>query len=162
MKQNNWKILFYTNFNVNTNVFTVDVYDGKPSSGHPFFSRGSSYFVYYAKRLSDFNWPKHVLSRKFEVSWNTLKRLGMSNDIKEHVRKCPECQLQNQIHKESSILHPFPVKSKVFTMVGLDLDGPLKTTTNGNRFVAVLTDYFSKRPEVKALQTNLPRMSQLL
>ena len=74
----------------------------------------------------------------------------MSNDIKEYVQKCPECQLQNQIHKESSTLHPIPEKSKVFSMVGLDLVGPLKTTTNGNRFVAVLIDYFSKRPGLGA------------
>ena len=66
---------------------------------------------------------------------------GISNDIKEHVRKGPQCH-QNQIHKESSTLHPIPVKSQVLSIVGLDLVGPLKTTTNGNRFVAVLTNCY--------------------
>ena len=60
------------------------------------------------------------------------------------------------------VQHPASISCEVFSMVGLDLVGPLKTTTNGNRFVAVLIDYFIKRPEVKALQTNLPRKSQLL
>lgn len=45
-------------------MFTEDVYHGKPSSGHPFFSPGSSYFVYYAKRLSDFDWPKTRIVEK--------------------------------------------------------------------------------------------------
>lgn len=74
MELNNFKILLYTNFSVNTNVFTVDVYDRKPSSGHPFFSPGSGYFVYYPKRLNDFDWTKHVLSRKLNVSRRTFKR----------------------------------------------------------------------------------------
>ncbi|CAG2191696.1 unnamed protein product [Mytilus edulis] len=36
-------------------------------------------------------------------------------------------------------------------MLGLDLVGPLHTTDNNNRFIAVLTDYFTKWPEVKAI-----------
>ena len=35
--------------------------------------------------------------------------------------------------------------------VGIDLIGPLPTTSNGNKYVVTLVDYFSKRPEASPL-----------
>ena len=35
--------------------------------------------------------------------------------------------------------------------VGIDLIGPLPTTSNGNKYVVTLVDYFSKWPEASPL-----------
>lgn len=42
----------------------------------------------------------------------------------------------------------FPVYSE---QVGIDLIGPLPTTSRGNRFIITLVDYFSKWPEAEAI-----------
>ena len=35
--------------------------------------------------------------------------------------------------------------------VGIDLIGPLPTTSNGNKYMVILVDYFSKWPEASPL-----------
>ncbi len=53
--------------------------------------------------------------------------------------------------KQTGCLHPIPVKSKLWCQVGMDLIGPLPITSRGNKYIATLTDYFSKWPEAAAL-----------
>ncbi|XP_061181232.1 uncharacterized protein LOC133189855 [Saccostrea echinata] len=77
--------------------------------------------------------------------------VGMQQDIVEYVDTCEKCQRQNQLRKTPSVLHPIPVHDGPFSMVGLDLVGPLQETTSGNKYIAVLTDYLTKWPEVKAI-----------
>lgn len=38
-----------------------------------------------------------------------------------------------------------------FTRVGLDIVGPLSTTSNGNNYIITLIDYFAKWVEAKAI-----------
>ena len=48
-------------------------------------------------------------------------------------------------------LHPIPVPASVWSLVGMDLIGPLKVTTRRNQFILTMTCYFSKWVEAFAL-----------
>ena len=50
-------------------------------------------------------------------------------------------------------LHPVPVPNRSWKQIGIDLIGPLPTTTNGNKYVISVTDHFSKWPEARASPT---------
>ncbi|CAC5397225.1 unnamed protein product [Mytilus coruscus] len=76
---------------------------------------------------------------------------GLEADIRDYIRHCDKCQRLNCLAKASAELHPIPVKDSPFDMLGLDLVGPLNTTDNNDRFIAVLIDYFTKWPEVKTI-----------
>lgn len=75
----------------------------------------------------------------------------MQQDIVDYVQSCDKCQRENRLRKTPSVLHPIPVQGDPFSMVGLDLVGPLQETKKGNKYIAVLTDYLTKYVEVKAL-----------
>ena len=49
-------------------------------------------------------------------------------------------------------LHPIPVPASIWSLVGMDLIGPLKVTTRRNQFILTMTCYFSKSVEAFALQ----------
>ena len=42
------------------------------------------------------------------------------------------------------MLHPIAVKPEVWSLVGMDLVGPLKKTRKENKFILTMTCYFSK------------------
>ena len=68
------------------------------------------------------------------------------------VRSCDVCQRNNhKLQKASGSLQPIPVPSKIWCQVGMDLIGPMPTTTRGNRYIITLTDYFSKWAEAAPL-----------
>ena len=68
------------------------------------------------------------------------------------VSSCDKCQWHNyKLKKASGELHPIPVKSKLWHQVGMDLIGPLTESTQGNKYIITITDYFSKWPEAGAL-----------
>ncbi|XP_069104102.1 uncharacterized protein [Argopecten irradians] len=77
----------------------------------------------------------------------------MCNDIRDFIRACDECQRQNHLKKISAPLQPIQVKDEAFAMVGMDLVGPLHETEHGYKYIAVVTDYFTKWPEVKAIRS---------
>lgn len=70
--------------------------------------------------------------------------MGMQQDIIDYVQSCDKCQRENHLRKTPSVLHPIPVQGDPFSMVGLDLVGPLQETKKGNKYIAVLTDYLTK------------------
>lgn len=45
---------------------------------------------------------------------------------------------------QNSELHPIPVPAEVWSLVGIDLIGPLLMTPRGNQYVMTMTCYFSK------------------
>ena len=48
-------------------------------------------------------------------------------------------------------LHPIPVPVSIWSLVGMDLIGPLKVTIRRNQFILMMTCYFSKWVEAFAL-----------
>ncbi len=67
-------------------------------------------------------------------------------------KTCEVCQRHNKKLKPSSgCLHPIPVKSHFWSQIGMDIIGPLPITTQGNKYIITLTDYFSKWAEASPL-----------
>ena len=76
---------------------------------------------------------------------------GMSNQVKQVILHCRDCQLIHASFNEPRELHPVPVRG-IYVKVGLDLIGPLQpTTARGNRYIITSMDYGSKWAEARAV-----------
>ena len=64
---------------------------------------------------------------------------------------CEKCEANDHLSKAAAELHPIPPPDGSFKQFGMDLIRPLKETERGNRYVVVLTDYFTKWPEAEAM-----------
>ena len=68
------------------------------------------------------------------------------------INTCERCQQNNyKLQKASGVLHPIPVKLKIWCQVGMDLIGPMPETQRGNKYIVTLTDYFTKWAEAAPL-----------
>ena len=68
------------------------------------------------------------------------------------VKSCDQCQRNNKkLKKPGGTLHPIPVESKIWHQVGMDLIGPLAESSQGNKYILTITDYFSKWAEATAV-----------
>lgn len=75
---------------------------------------------------------------------------GMYSDIQQYIINCDICQ------KRSKDRIPHPIQSskilpKPFYHISIDILGPLPITLQGNRYVVLSMDYFSKWPEARSL-----------
>ena len=75
---------------------------------------------------------------------------GMTRDIREYVRQCDVCQRQGTLPKRAPELHPIPV-NHVLETIGIDLVGPFDTSSDGNQYIVVCTEYLTKWVEAKAI-----------
>ena len=73
----------------------------------------------------------------------------MFENIKDYIKSCDQCQKRGR-HRTPRLLHPIPV-SEPFSKVGIDILGPLPITKKGNKYIVVMTDYFTKWPEAEAI-----------
>jgi len=73
---------------------------------------------------------------------------NMAKDVEAYVKTCYPCQRRGrpQTHNE---LHGI-IAEAPFERVGIDFVGPLPEITEGNRYIIVAVDYFTKWPEAKA------------
>jgi len=78
---------------------------------------------------------------------------GLKTDVEKAVKTCLRCQCYrpSPIPKGTSTI-PTQV-FRPFVRVGFDIVGPLTSTPNGNKFIFVLVDYFTKWVEAKATKT---------
>lgn len=68
------------------------------------------------------------------------------------IKCCDKCQRMQCLQKSTtSELHPVKVEPEVWSLVGMDLVGPLTKTKKGNRYILTMTCYFSKWVEAVAL-----------
>lgn len=75
----------------------------------------------------------------------------MFRAVRSHVRSCPDCQTKKTPPlMTAGKLQPIPPSPKPFQQVGMDFLGPLTRTTDGNRYVLVITDYHTKWAEAVA------------
>ncbi|UYV66609.1 K02A2.6-like [Cordylochernes scorpioides] len=77
---------------------------------------------------------------------------SMLKDVVEYVRTCHLCQSRkgsNQL--PAGLLHPIPAANYPFERVGIDILGPLSSTKNRKKWMIVLTDYYTKYAETKAV-----------
>lgn len=100
----------------------------EPSSGHLGFTRT------LARVRQKYYWPK------------------LAPTVKRYVRTCRDCQRRKTPPtKPAGFLHPVDPPSRPFKQVGMDLLGPFPTSSAGNRWIVVATDYLTRYCETKAL-----------
>ena len=74
--------------------------------------------------------------------WSTLYK-----DVMEWCRNCPECSIVTGAGRnQAPLLHPIPVE-RPFQILGVDIM-ELPTTVQGNHYVVVFQDFFTKWPFV--------------
>ena len=73
----------------------------------------------------------------------------MGEDIKNYVRTCDACQRRGK-PKTKEPLHPIKVGNP-FDRVGIDIVGPLPITSQGNKYIVVVTEYLTKWLEARAI-----------
>jgi len=73
----------------------------------------------------------------------------MFENIKDYIRSCDQCQKRGR-YRTPGPLHPIPV-GEPFSKIGIDIVGPLPITKQGNKYIIVATDYFTKWPEAEAI-----------
>lgn len=76
---------------------------------------------------------------------------GMKQDVQSWVQTCVTCQkMKAPQPKGKAALQSIPVSAPL-DRVQLDIVGPLRTTANGNTYILVLVDYFTKWAEAWAI-----------
>ena len=77
----------------------------------------------------------------------------MSVDVKNFVAGCMICQEAKPGNTKRGVtpLKPLPIPTGPNWRVHLDLFGPLKKSNNGNKYIMVMTDAFTKLTEMAAL-----------
>ncbi|UYV63208.1 K02A2.6-like, partial [Cordylochernes scorpioides] len=77
---------------------------------------------------------------------------SMLKDVTEFVKTCHLCQSwkgSNQL--PSGLLQPIPPANYPFERIGIDFVGPLPSTKRRRKWIIVLTDYYTKYAETKAV-----------
>lgn len=76
----------------------------------------------------------------------------LSANLRQYVRNCHDCQRRKaQPGRPAGFLQPIQIPQVPFQQGGMDLLGPFPTSTAGNRWIAVATDYLTKYAETNAL-----------
>src|SRR6266498_4424019 len=76
---------------------------------------------------------------------------NMRKDIKEYVKTYFQCQ-QRGLMRQNNQKRTIPLID-IFERWGVDIVGPLPITREGNRYIVVAMDYFSRWPEANPLKT---------
>ena len=98
-----------------------------PTGGHLAYHRT------YTKVKTHYYWP------------------NMRAEIKEYCKACEAC-IANTTSQLRTYLHPHELANAPFEVIGIDFLGPIQPmSTNGNKYIMVMTDYFSKWVEAAAL-----------
>jgi transposase InsO family protein len=77
---------------------------------------------------------------------------GYFQDVERYVNQCSWCARYKQpARKHIAPLQPLPVTAGPWERVGVDLMGPLPPTKQGNTYIVVFTDYFTRWVEAVPL-----------
>ncbi|CAF2621992.1 unnamed protein product [Rotaria sp. Silwood2] len=69
----------------------------------------------------------------------------MKTSIRNYIQSCLKCQKFNIArNKLPGLLHPIEPPSGPFQLIGIDYSGPFPITSQGNKYVLAITDYFTK------------------
>ncbi|UYV68415.1 hypothetical protein LAZ67_5004264 [Cordylochernes scorpioides] len=77
---------------------------------------------------------------------------SMLKDVSEFVKTCHLCQSRKgSNHLPFGLLQPIPPANYPFERIGIDFVGPLPSTKRRRKWIIVLTDYYTKYAETKAV-----------
>jgi hypothetical protein len=68
----------------------------------------------------------------------------MHDNLKDHIKSCETCNMSKDIPRKIGFYRPVPIGENPWERVGIDILGPLKESNQGNKYVVVLTDYFTR------------------
>lgn len=75
----------------------------------------------------------------------------MFAEITHYVQSCPDCQTRNTPNqKPAGELQPLEPTLHPFQQIGMDFVGPLTESQDGNKYIVVMVDYYSKWVEAVA------------
>ena len=77
---------------------------------------------------------------------------GMTSDIDKTIKECATCQLTKSKLPAPLPLQSMPIPRGPNNRVHIDLMGPLRTSENGNKYIMVMTDAFTKWVELAAIE----------
>ncbi len=98
-------------------------------------------------------WAGHLGRRKTHCRISKhFYWLGMSKDIAEFCKACPECQYSGIRKPRKVPLIPLPVIGVPFQRLGMDILGPLERSKTGYKYILVICDYATRFPEVFPLK----------
>ena len=108
-----------------------------------------------AGHLGIFKTYEKVRSRYY---WN-----GMYKDIEHWCKSCIDCAMKKIPRgKHKAPLLPIPVDG-AFDRVAMDILGPFPVSHDGNRYIIVFSDYYTRWPEAFALPSvEAPRLAELI
>ena len=108
-----------------------------------------------AAHLGIFKTYEKVRSRYY---WN-----GMYKDIEHWCKSCIDCAMKKIPRgKHKAPLLPIPVDG-AFDRVAMDILGPFPVSHDGNRYIIVFSDYYTRWPEAFALPSvEAPRLAELI
>ncbi|CAF1570065.1 unnamed protein product [Adineta ricciae] len=70
---------------------------------------------------------------------------GMYNSIKTYVLACTKClQFKIDRKKQTGTLQPIDPPTGILDLIGLDFVGPVPSSSSGNKYILVCTDYLSR------------------
>lgn len=70
---------------------------------------------------------------------------GMTSDIHKYVASCPDCLIAKKpTHPNRPPLNPHHITQKPFETVSMDFLGPLVRTHGNNKYIVVVTDFYSR------------------
>lgn len=73
---------------------------------------------------------------------------GYFQDVKNYVASCNSCLARRGYRpKQKAPLQHIPIAERPFQKVAIDAVGPLVMSRNGNKWILVLSDYFTRWPE---------------
>ena len=65
---------------------------------------------------------------------------GMKSAVEEYVKSCAKCFAVNpKVSCDDPPLNPIPVPARIWSLVGIDIIGPLQESSQGNKYIVAIT-----------------------
>jgi hypothetical protein len=120
---------------------------------------GQEKVVYLPKEKRDLNikrFHEDLGHLKYGSIIDLIKRRywwpDMDDDIKEFIRTCRQCQLNQTTNTPKHPVTPIPSVAILFERWGIDWVGPLPETLQGNRYIFTAIDYATRWVVAKAVK----------
>ncbi|RWR99509.1 RNA-directed DNA polymerase (Reverse transcriptase), partial [Dinothrombium tinctorium] len=92
------------------------------------------------------------VQKTFEKISNRYWWKGMRIDVENYIKSCHKCQIHKpNPGKPIGALQPQAIYNPM-ERIGIDFMGPLRETTQGNKYINVAVDYFTKLAVAKAIK----------
>lgn len=99
------------------------------------------------------------MTKTMQLMSYTLFWPGMRKDIEDFIRCCEVCTLAKTTKPQSAPVQSLPCVKKPFERIALDYCGPFPLSKNGNKYILVIIDHFSRFVRAFPVETATSFMS---